>query len=94
MDSWYGSAENMKHIDKKRWDARRQIEQMHRGIKQTTGIAKNYAIKTKPQKNHTFAAYVAFARLEKKRRKTGLSWYEQKACIPRQVTRCYLGTNA
>ncbi|MBE0448586.1 MAG: transposase [Actinobacteria bacterium] len=32
----------------KHWSNRWQIEQMHRGIKQTTGIAKNYAIKQAP----------------------------------------------
>lgn len=79
---------------KQHWDARWQIEQMHRGIKQTTGIAKNYATKATPQKNHIFAAYVAFIGLEKERRLTGVSWYEQKARIVRSATRGYLGENA
>jgi putative transposase len=79
---------------KQHWDARWQIEQMHRGIKQTTGIAKNYAIKAAPQKNHIFAAYVAFIGLEKERRKTGVSWYEQKARIVRAATQGWLRANA
>lgn len=79
---------------KDHWQARWQIEQMHRGIKQTTGIAKNYAIKVAPQKNHVFAAYVAFVRLERERRKTGVSWYEQKARIVRSATQGYLRANA
>jgi hypothetical protein len=77
-------------IYRKHWGARWQIEQMHRGLKQTTGAAKNYATKAAPQKNHMFAAYVAFVRLEKERRRTGISWYEQKARILRQATRGYL----
>jgi hypothetical protein len=79
---------------KKHWDVRWQIEQMHRGIKQTTGIAKSYAIKATPQKNHIFAAYVAFIGLEKERRRTGVSWYEQKARIVRSATQGYLRANA
>lgn len=79
---------------KQHWDARWQIEQMHRGLKQTTGIAKNYAIKAAPQKNHIFAAYVAFIRLERERRRTGVSWYEQKAQILRQATQGWLRANA
>ena len=161
-DSWYGSVENMKHIDKKgwkritnrqvsetkgtyvaiadlaltetqvklvwlkeygyvlvckivdqdggitylatndlnlkdyeqHWQARWQIEQMHRGLKQTTGVAKNYAVKAAPQKSHIFAAYVAFVGLEKERRSTGVSWYEQKARIVREATRGWLAANA
>lgn len=75
---------------KSHWGARWQIEQMHRGLKQTTGIAKNYAIKAAPQKNHIFSSYVAFIGLEKERRKTGVSWYEQKARIVRSATQRYL----
>lgn len=79
---------------KQHWQSRWQIEQMHRGLKQTTGVAKSYATKEGPQKTHVFAAYVAFLRLEKQRRETGVSWYEQKARILRQATRCYLRGNA
>lgn len=76
------------------WRKRWQIEQMHRGLKQTTGIAKNYAIKRTPQRNHIFTAFVAFIKLERQRRKTGLSWYEQKALIVRTATQEYLGATA
>jgi putative transposase len=86
LEDW----DNYKH----HWDTRWQIEQMHRGLKQTTGLAKNYATKQQPQKTHIFAAYVTFARLEKERRKTGVSWYEQKARILREATRGWLGANA
>ena len=60
---------------KKRWT----IEEFHRGIKQTTGIEKCYSIKKRSQLTHIFACFVAFVKLEFKRLKTGVSWYEQKA---------------
>lgn len=60
---------------KKRW----MIEEFHRGIKQTTGIEKCYSIKKRSQLTHIFACFVAFLKLEFKRLKTGVSWYEQKA---------------
>lgn len=60
---------------KKRWT----IETFHRGIKQTTGIEGCYSIKKRSQLTHIFACFVAFARLEFARLKTGVSWYEQKA---------------
>ena len=60
---------------KKRWT----IEEFHRGIKQTTGIEKCYSIKKQSQLTHIFACFVAFLKLEFKRLKTGVSWYEQKA---------------
>lgn len=62
-------------LSKKRWT----IEEFHRGIKQTTGIEKCYSIKKRSQLTHIFACFVAFVRLEFKRLKTGVSWYEQKA---------------
>jgi hypothetical protein len=60
---------------KQRWT----IEEFHRGLKQTTGIEKCYSIKKRSQLTHIFASFVAFVRLEWKRLKTGISWYEQKA---------------
>lgn len=75
---------------KKRW----QIEEFHRGIKQTTGIEKCYSIKASSQKTHIFASFTAFIRLEKNRIKEQISWYEQKAIISRNATFNYLGANA
>jgi len=72
------------------WHHRWMVEEFHRGIKQTTGIAKCYSIKATSQKAHIFAAFTAFIRLEKRRLKTAVSWYEQKALIVRSATREYL----
>lgn len=72
------------------WGHRWMVEEFHRGIKQTTGIAKCYSTQATSQKTHIFAAFTAFIRLEKRRMKTMLSWYEQKAIITRSATREYL----
>lgn len=69
-----------------RWN----IEEFHRGLKQTTGIEKCYSIKSRSQKTHIFAAFIAFARLEAVRISESISWYEQKASITRFATANYL----
>ena len=74
----------------RRW----QIEEFHRGLKQTTGIEKCYSIKSASQKTHIFASFTAFIKLEKSRLKNNISWYEQKANISRMATISYLGANA
>jgi putative transposase len=73
------------HFDK-RW----KIEEFHRGIKQTTGIEKCYSVKASSQKTHIFASFLAFIKLEMKRIKEHISWYEQKAQITRKATADYL----
>ena len=78
-DTFTGHSEN-------RW----KIEEFHRGIKQTTGIEKCYSIKASSQNTHIFAAFTAFIKLEIKRMKEHVSWYEQKARITRDATSCYL----
>lgn len=77
-----------------RHDKRWQVEEFHRGIKQTTGIEKCYSTKSVSQKTHIFASFNAFLKLEKDRMKTKISWYEQKAVITRGSTISYLGANA
>lgn len=69
-----------------RWN----IEEFHRGIKQTTGIEKCYSTKITSQKTHIFAAFVAFIRLESIRISEQISWYEQKSSISRFATKNYL----
>jgi hypothetical protein len=73
------------HFDQ-RWD----IEEFHRGIKQTTGIEKCYSIKAQSQKTHLFVAFRAFIKLETRRVKEGISWYEQKAEDTRVSTANYM----
>ncbi len=69
-----------------RWN----IEEFHRGIKQTTGIEKCYSTKAASQKTHIFASFVAFVRLEAVRISQHISWYEQKASITRFATAHYI----
>lgn len=73
------------HFDQ-RWD----IEEFHRGIKQTTGIEKCYSIKAQSQKTRIFAAFRAFVKLESRRIREGISWYEQKAEVTRVSTANYM----
>lgn len=67
-----------------------KIEEFHRGIKQTTGIEKCYAITAPSQKTHIFAAFMAFFKLERRRITDGVSWYEQKLSITRMAMKNYL----
>ena len=67
-----------------------KIEEFHRGIKQTTGIEKCYSTRAVSQKTHIFAAFTAFVKLEARRLKEHISWYEQKARINRKATSHYL----
>jgi putative transposase len=72
------------------FENRWKIEEFHRALKQTTGIEKCYSIKASSQKTHIFAAFTAFIKLEIKRIKEQISWYEQKAQINRIATSGYL----
>lgn len=71
-----------------------KIEEFHRGIKQTTGIEKCYSTLASSQKTHIFASFVAFIKLEIRRLKEKISWYEQKAIINRIAVNKYLRANA
>lgn len=74
----------------KHWKYRWNIEDFHRGIKQTTGIEKCYSTKSNSQRTHIFAAMVAFVKFETDRIRTNVSWYEQKLRIGRLATQIYL----
>lgn len=76
---------------KKHMDHRWNIETFHRGIKQTTGIEKCYSTLAISQKNHIFASFISFVKLEYTRLQTGVSWYEQKAVYARIGVRFALG---
>jgi len=71
-----------------------KVEEYHRGLKQTTGIEKCYATRAESQLTHIFCAVVAFVRLENKRLKDDISWYEQKASISRGAVTGYLAGGA
>lgn len=72
------------------WQHRWNIEEFHRGIKQTTGIEKCYSRKASSQKAHIFASFTAFMKMETCRLRDHVSWYEQKARISRPATATYL----
>lgn len=72
------------------FQSRWHIEEFHRAIKQTTGIEQCYSIKSQSQKTHIFAAFVAFVRLELRKAKERITWYEQKASITRMPVAYYL----
>jgi len=74
------------------WLQRWRIEEFHRGIKQTAGVEKCYATRAASQKTHIFAAFIAFLRMEVRRLKECISWYEQKASITRYATANFLAT--
>lgn len=76
------------------WSHRWEIEEFHRGLKQTTGIELCQARSATSQLTHIFVAILAFVKLEKRRIQSGTSWYEQKADICRSATRSYLLANA
>lgn len=76
------------------WRYRWDIEEFHRGLKQTTGIERCQARRAVAQRTHIFAAFVAYVKMEKKRWKERASWYEQKAEIARAATRAFLLANA
>ena len=71
---------------KYRW----HIEEFNRAIKQTTGIEQCYSIKAQSQKTHIFASFVAFIKLELRKIKEHITWYEQKASITRLSIMDYL----
>jgi putative transposase len=76
------------------FENRWKIEEFHRGIKQTTGIEKCYSILAVSQETHIFAAFTAFIKMEIKRIRKQISWYEQKAQINRYMTFNYLKFNS
>lgn len=69
-----------------RWE----IEEYHRGLKQTTGIECCQARKPRIQRNHIFCSILAFTALEQRRLKTGISWYESKRQIIDNALQRYL----
>ncbi|TLD39866.1 MAG: hypothetical protein JETT_3869 [Candidatus Jettenia ecosi] len=71
-----------------------KIEEFHRGIKQTTGIEKRYSTLATSQLTHILASFLAFLKLEIRRIKEHISWYEQKASLTRFSVTHYLLVNA
>lgn len=74
----------------KGYTERWQIEEYHRGLKQTTGIEECQARTARIQRNHIFCAILAFLTLEVKRMTDGTSWYQAKYSIVKDAIRTYL----
>lgn len=72
-------------------DVRWKIEEFHRGLKQTVGIEKCHSVKASSQRTHIFASFWAFLKLEFRRIRDSISWYEQKAQINRVSVTEWLG---
>lgn len=70
----------------RRWS----VEEYHRGLKQTTGVAKCQARNPRSQRSHIFCAILSFLALEKKRLEDGLSWYESKRRVIADALFLYL----
>ena len=66
------------------------IEVYHRGIKQFCVVEKSQARKAETQRNHVRIAFQASLRLEARRLRTGISWYQSKADMIRSALREYL----
>jgi len=67
-----------------------KIENYHRGLKQYCGVERAQVRAGRAQRNHIGFAIRAFLRLEVHYQKTGVSWFETKACIIREAVRQYL----
>ena len=78
--------ETFKNHNAQRWN----IETFHRAIKQCCGIERCYAIKERSQRNHILYAFLAFIKLEWRRIKTKVSWYQQKWSIARSAVSAFL----
>ncbi len=72
------------------FQCRWHIEEFHRALKQTTGIEQCYSLKAQSQRTHIFASFVAFIKMELRKIKEHITWYEQKASITRTSIMHYL----
>ena len=77
---------DMQKVYANRW----QIEEYHRGLKQTVGIAKCQARTKRSQRTHIFCAILSFLALEKKRLEENIPWYESKRRIISDALFLYL----
>jgi len=80
------SASDIQDVAARRWE----IEEYHRGIKQTTGTAFYQARSARSQRNHIFCSLRALLAFDKERFHTGLSWYEIKKQVIADAISYYL----
>ncbi len=67
-----------------------QIEQYHRGIKQTCLIERAQVRRPRPVRNHIGLCLRAFLRIESHCYHKGISWFEAKTSIIRAAVRAYI----
>ncbi|MEM9819173.1 MAG: IS701 family transposase, partial [Cyanobacteria bacterium P01_D01_bin.6] len=78
-------------LQRLKWaDFEGSIEEYHRGLKQCCGFEKAQVSASRAQRNQIGFAIRAFLRLEMHWFNTGISWYEAKISIIRDVVRSYL----
>lgn len=70
----------------RRW----KIEEYHRGLKQTVGVANCQSTTGRAQRSHIFCSILSFVALEKKRLEENISWYESKRRIISDALFLYL----
>lgn len=80
------SLSDMQQVFAKRWE----IEEYHRGLKQTVGIENCQARTKRSQRTHIFCSILSFIALEKKRLEENISWYESKRRIISDALFLYL----
>jgi len=80
------SLEDIQTVYARRWE----IEEYHRGMKQTVGVAKCQARGKRSQRTHIFCSILSFVALEKKRLEENISWYEAKRRIISDALFAYL----
>lgn len=70
----------------RRW----KIEEYHRGLKQTVGVANCQSTTARAQRSHIFCSILSFVALEKKRLEENITWYESKRRIIADALFLYL----
>jgi IS4 transposase len=78
--------EKRKELAKKAW----KIEEYHRGIKQFCGVERCQARRNNVQRAHIMMSLRAFLRFEIQRITTGITWFEIKLSITRNVVNQYI----
>jgi len=79
-------APDMRAASARRW----QVEEYHRGVKQTTGAACCSGRRQRVQRNHFFCSFLAFLAMEIYRLRSGVGWYRLQREIVKEAFRRYL----
>lgn len=91
IDEWATNDLKMSPLKRQQWaECEWSIKEYHRGLKQCCGVEKVQMRSARAQRNHIGLAIRAFLRLELHWFHRGISWYESKLSIVREVVRSYL----